>query len=744
MNKPGSIPSRSLHRVLSAAEAFRRRDGADDDDAPTLLGCAKTLRARKWTFIAITLALAAPAIAVIANLTPVYRATASVLIEATRGKVVSIEEVYGGASANREYFQTQAEFLRSRDVSLRAIRELGLVEHPAFDPRQRKPGAIEQVVAAVRSRLRQTESDTREEAELEAIVLARVQASLDVTPVRLSQLVQVHFEAHDPKLASAVANAVAESYIRSDLDARFRMTQTAVTWLNEQLETLRKKVEASERKLQAYRETAGLIASKGSSEGAGNARQLDEFAQRLVQARVARTQLEQVYSQLKPGAPNRFEVPVVFNNPSVARAREAESGAERRLAEMRDRTGTAHPMYQAAQAELEAARSDRRRQSEAVVASVERELESARAAERSLEAALERARGTILDINRKEIALDALEREAAGDRQLYQTFLSRVKETTATADFRTPAGRIIDPALPPVSPSKPPKLQLSLLALMLSAVLAALVTVQRERQHRIVRTSDDVERLLHAPLIATVPIAANAASRNMARIQADDRKSLFAESVRTLLTGTQLSLVDVDHPVVGFTSSVPGEGKTTLAIGFAIEQARTRRVLLVDADLHRSRIARALGLPDDAPGLRALLSGGPADRSVHRLSDLGLYVLPTGGVPENPLDLLVNPNFGKAIAALRREFDMVVIDTPPVELVSDALLIGRELDGLVYVVKASATPVPIVERGLNRVRAAGIPLIGVVLNAHDFGKAGRYYGDTSAHTRYSYEASTRT
>jgi capsular exopolysaccharide synthesis family protein len=728
MNDPR--PNVSLNPSLMHGATTARGTSMIANATPLVLSYLRMIFARKWLFLAVFAAIAMPLLIVIATLPPIYRATATVMVESTKARVVSVEEIYGGASANREYFQTQAEFLRSRDVAMRVIRDLNLVDHPEFDPR-RSGGLIARAKSLFGSG---SAEPTR--AELEAMVYDRLQESLEVAPVRLSQLIQVSFESRDPALARAVANGIADAYIKSELDARLRVTQTAVSWLNEQIDRLRSKVESSEQRLQAYRESSGLIGSRTTAEST-NTRQLDEFAQRLVQARIARSQLEQTYTQSRPGAPNRFEVPAVFNNPAVMRAREAESAAERKLAELRDRVGQAHPQYVSAQSELDAARRDRIRQSEAVIASIEREYEAAKAAERAIEGQIARARGAVQEIGRKSIELEALEREAAGDKQLYQTFLSRVKETSATADFQSPVGRLVDPAIEPVKPSKPLRASLAGLTLLGAALFAAVIAALRERQQAVLRTTDDVETTLGVPLLTAVPRVEQGKAGGPLALN-KGAGPLYVEAVRTGVTGIQLATLDMAHSLIVVTSTVPEEGKSTMATSFAVEQARTRRILLVDADVRRPRISSIFGLPEMAAGLSDLIAGAPLESCIHSVRKFGLDVLPCGKRPENPMDLLANPRFADALRTLRERYDMVIVDTPPVELVSDAMLVAREADGLVYVVKASSTPVRMVQRGLRRLEAAQVPLLGVVLNAHDFAQATRYYGDTAAQTRYHY------
>jgi capsular exopolysaccharide synthesis family protein len=216
------------------------------------------------------------------------------------------------------------------------------------------------------------------------------------------------------------------------------------------------------------------------------------------------------------------------------------------------------------------------------------------------------------------------------------------------------------------------------------------------------------------------------------------REPRYCESVRTAVTGVQLALADVEHPVVAITSSVPGEGKSTFAVAFALEQSRTRRVLLIDADLRRPSVVAMLGMPDRLPGVRELVRGQTVGECIHRIPETQLDVLPAARRSKNPLDLLAHPRFPQALRELRRYYDLIVIDTPPVELFSDALLVARQADGVAFIARASDTPVAMIERGLARLRGADVTVLGVVMNAHDFTRAGRYYGETAAQARYDY------
>ena len=365
--------------------------------APTFSTYLSIVRERKWLVLGTAAAVTLLATVAVNLMTPIYQASATLLIENSKRSVVPLEEIYGVPAGSREFFQTQAEFMRSREVGIRVIKALGLENNPLFNPELDAEQKDENAGG-------EDGADKPKELSQEALeeqVLIRYKAGLDISPIKNSQLVEIRFESPDPVLAAKIANQTAESYITADLDARFDMQQTASRWLNDRLNQLRTDLENAEANLQAYREEIGLVSTPTSSLG-GNERQLDSSSDRLIAARVERQRLEQVYHQVQKGSRNRYDVPEVFNNPAVVAARAAEANAEKRMAEVAGSLGTSHPAYQAAQAELNQARASLRRQSESVIASISKAYEVARQSELALEKEVAASKGNIQEINRKE------------------------------------------------------------------------------------------------------------------------------------------------------------------------------------------------------------------------------------------------------------------------------------------------------------------------------------------------------
>ncbi|MFA7665646.1 MAG: CpsD/CapB family tyrosine-protein kinase, partial [Burkholderiaceae bacterium] len=172
------------------------------------------------------------------------------------------------------------------------------------------------------------------------------------------------------------------------------------------------------------------------------------------------------------------------------------------------------------------------------------------------------------------------------------------------------------------------------------------------------------------------------------------------------------------------------------AVKFAQAQSQTRRVLLIDGDLRRPVLAKRLGLPEAEVGLTELLTHSVGADAIKPLEGAGLRVLTAGKLPPNPLELLTTDRFRETLAVLRAQYDLIVIDCPPLQLVSDALVIGSNATGLVYVVEAGKTPVSLARKNIRRIRDADVRLFGIALNGHDHQKAERYYGDYTGYAKY--------
>jgi capsular exopolysaccharide synthesis family protein len=703
----------------------------------------RTVRKHKWAIVAFALVATLVAAVVAFVTTPIYEAKTTILIETSKQKVISIEEVYASSGASREYFQTQVEIIKSREVASKAAAKLKLYDIPAFDPRAPKKG-----IAALRDQLGfATEKEPIEwnEKTLSEAVLPIISGSLFIEPIGFSQMVQIRFVSADPVLAAKVTRTIAETYIENDLDARFQMTRTASLWLQDRLSGLKEKLNQSEQVLQGYREKQGLVNLKESSSAgtssSGTGQQMEQLQIRLIEARTRRAEIESTYKIIKDASADLSSQPAVLASGQVSEAKRQAADAMRRLAEVSQRYGKEHPKYVQADTEAKTTAENLQRQIELVVGGISNEYERARGTEKMLESALAAARGSVQNVNRKEFELGQYEREVDSNKQMYEMFFKRAKETNVGGDLQTTVARIVDAAPIPTDPIRPKKPLIIGAAFFVGLLVAVMLAILLEQLDNTLKTTEDVESRLKQPLLTIMPMLdkKDAERKVSGRLVLDSPNSLYSEAIRTARTGVLLSSVDVPSRTIVVTSSVPGEGKTTFSSNLAMAHAMTKKTLLIDADMRRPSVARCYGLDPNAAGLSEAVAGtAKLSECVQSIEGSKLKVMTSGAIPPNPLELLHSERFVQTLEALSKHFEIVIIDSPPVELVSDAAVIAARASGVIFVTKAHSTPYPLARKSLQRIRRAEGHIIGVVLNALDLNKAEQYYGEYSGYGKHGY------
>ena len=734
-------PAVSPQRRAGGAGGLNSMAHAFDNPLPVetldLVEYWRSIAKRKWSILGLVLLVALLTTLVVFSLRPTYRSTTTLLIEQGKSKVVSIEEVYNGMGGNREYYQTQVEILKSNELSRKVIQKLELTKHVDFDMRQdsAQPWWPTQWF---KSKVPPSDDDVLKTA------LKRLGDDLQIQPVRNSQLVQISFTAYDRELSARVPNMLAELYIESDLEARVAMTQKASAWLTERMGDLRKKLESSEKSLQDYRERERIVDAKGLVLS-GASRALEDATSNLVSVRAKRAEAEALYNQVQSvklgrAAGGYESIPAVLRHPTVQRLKESEGDAERKLADASKRYGPEHPKMLQANAELAAARENVKRQIESVVSGVTKEYEIAKANEQAIERALGQSKAEIQGLNRKEFQLGVLEREAQANKQLFDMFGNRAKETNVGGELQSTVARVIDPATVPNYAYAPKKPQIVGIAAVIALLIGMMLSLLLDRLSNTINTAGEVESRLGLPMLGYLQkiTGLNKKSTKSEMAFLTDNQSMFSESIRTLRTSVLMSALDTPKKVIVITSSVPEEGKTTVSFNLACALAQVKRVLLIDADLRRPKIGRLIGREKDAPGLSHLVSGvATASECVVKHEQGGFHILTAGFVPPNPLELLSSEKFAEMLEKLRDTFDVVLIDSPPVQLVSDAVVLSQLASTVIYVVKADSTPYPLARSGIRRLAMGNAPLLGVVLNQLDLERAEKYYGEYSGYGRYS-------
>lgn len=695
----------------------------------SLLRLWRLLWPRKWSLLALVGIVSMLAFLLALSIRPVYRASATLLIEEKTAKLLSIEQVYDLEGDGNNYLQTQLELLRSRALAERVVRELNLVNHPEFDPRQQRRSLFS--LAGLRRALIPEgllpAAPAPQEAALLDEVIRAFMRHVSISPLGKSYLVRVDVDLHDPRLAAQAANALVNGFIEMQLEANMDMSLTASEWMHKRLGELHVNLRNAEDRLQAFREAENLVDLNGIA--TISASELTQTGERMIDARRQRAEAESLYRQVASIDKQDWErlssVPAVLANPLIQQFKAEQARARTKVEELSHRYGPRHPDMLAALSELKAVSDNLRVQVEQVVAGIESNYQLALANERSLERAFNTNKAQLQEIARKEFRLRELQREVDANRALYETFMTRLKETAATADLKAANARVVDRAVPPVEPVRPRKGLIVAVAALLSLLAGVALVLLLEALNNTFKSTAQVEAALNLPVFGLLPLLKAQERSGLARMFVRGRDPRFCEAIRTVRTAVMLGGLDHPQPVLVVTSSLPGEGKTTVSANLAFALGQMERVLLIDADLRRPTLARSFEFPVGTPGLANLIAGTARLDECLRAVD-GIDVLGAGVVPPNPLELLSSPAFATLLQELKTRYDRIVIDSPPTQAVSDAAVLATHAQALLYVVKAAATAIPVVEKGVGQLLQHAAPVRGVVLNQMDFDKAQQY------------------
>lgn len=713
--------------------------GEGEGEALDMMAYWRIMQRRKWGVLGLAVFITLLVTVVVYMMTPIYSSSVSILVEQNKSKLASMDAVYAGAGSDQMYYQTQVEMLQSRALMEAVVDRLKLTTNPLFNAPV-KPSFVSGLLSGLG--VSTSKPSVRDEHKVREAVARVLTGMVKIEPSRTSQLIKIRVESSDREMAAVIANSVADTYIELDLEARYKMTQKATSWMNVRLVALKDNLDKSERDLQSYREQHNIIDTKGLELG-GATSQLGAALGNLTAARLARAQAQTNLDQVRRAKGSEISLPIVQRNPLVASLMGAVSEHERKVSELSNRYGAQHPKLLQAQAELKQAKENLRMQVADVVSGFEREYEMARANESVLSSAVAEAKQSIQGSNRKEYELTALEREVKTNRELYDMFMGQLKGTAAVSDMQTVVARVVDPAIVSDAPIKPNKGIVIGAAFILSLLLGIAIAFLLERLDTSVRSAEDAERKLGLPLLAAMPLIEMTKGQVAGLYYRDAPKSLFAESVKTVRTGILLSGIDHPKKTLLVTSSVPGEGKSTVAINLALAHAQTKRVLLIDADMRRPSIAKVLGLDNTHPGLSMLVLGMvKPENCVYKIEGTTLEVLTAGSIPPNPFELLISEKFRELLAKLGETYDTIIIDSPPVQLVSDAVILASMATGVVFVLKADSTPFQLARRAIRALQRGGASIFGIVLNQADFKNEGYYgsYGKYNYHSYYGEDA----
>jgi len=673
---------------------------------------------------------------------PTFRARAQILIQDERSTAVTaLKETDPAFWADPEpYYKTQYNILRGRGLAQRVVRRLNLNDVPEFNGQLPQPPGPLAAVAAVRARVKglltslvslarppaeaRERPDAQGAADVDGYVggfIGRVQ----VMPVPGTRLVDVYFDAADAEFAVRAVNVLADEYVQQNLELRLQNIDKTLVWLTDELAKQQKKVTDSEQALADYRSSQNALSLDNRQNIVVS--RLNALNETVTRARTTRVQKESLYNQVRavdPASDAVLTLPVVATSPAVAEARTRLAGLEADRARLSSRYGPQHPEMVKIDGQIAQARQQMKLEAAKVVEQLRSEYRAAAAEERSLSASLEEQKDAAMELDRKSASYSVLEREAETNRQVYQQLLQQEKELRVISNSRANNVQVIERGTSAAQISPTPRRDW-LVALVLATLLSLGLAFGVEYFDDTVRTPEDITGRLKLPLLGIVP----AVRGNKVPVLTGTVPHDFGEAFRSLRTSLVFTGGSGEGPrVIAVTSTQPQEGKTTTACNIAASLALGgSRVLLMDADMRRPGLHKAMGLENTVGLSQLLVAQARVREAVQRTSNPNLFVITAGAAPPNPSELLASDRMKAFVRNLTSgPFDWVIIDTPPVLAVTDSVILSQMVAGFVFVIGAEMTRRVHTERALQTLAPSGGHLVGVVLNRVDF-EANKYY-----------------
>ncbi|NCO87097.1 MAG: polysaccharide biosynthesis tyrosine autokinase [Rhodobacterales bacterium] len=657
---------------------------------------------------------------------PLYKATAQMVVQVNNEPVVNLDTVISGVSGDEYSMNTEMEIIRSTALIGRLVDQLDLVSDPEFNPYlpRQEVTTLGDLPRMALSRARdlvmgppplQEPDTTPDPATIRDDTIAVAQGAFTAETMQWSYIFTISAVTQDPEKSALLANTLAQIYRDDQISIKVEATQNAAIWLSERVSALQVELENRQNEINDLRSNATLISPEALD--ALN-RQAIDLRSRLSEEQSRITRLADQMDTLKAAA--------ATDDATVKAATAGDSQLDAILASVTRGEDGAQTRF------------DRR--FDQIIAQGQIELDRARSQEAAFLASVERLTVQIDTQSANLVRLQQLEREADATRVLYETFLTRLKETTVQQGAHQADSRILSAATSGYQVA--PRRMLILGSHILVALLAGTgLVLLREMLQNTVRSPDELERLTGRTVLGQIPVIPARGRVQTIRYLIDKPTSAAAEAVRNLRTSVLLSNVDNPPRVIMSTSSVPGEGKTTLAIALAQNLAGLgKKVLLVEGDIRRRTFDAYFPQIVGQDGILAVVSGKtPLAEAVRHLPDMGIDILMGEKSTVNAADVFSSESFQTTLDTMRAAYDYIIIDTPPVLVVPDARVIGPLVDAVVYTVRWDNTPRAQVQEGLKQFRSVNIPVTGLVLSQINPRGMKRYgYGDQyGAYSRYA-------
>jgi capsular exopolysaccharide synthesis family protein len=719
-----------------ANPVYMRYPEADLSEEVHLRDYIHVILKRKWIVLIFFISIVVITTALTFMITPIYKSTVILKIDKESPDVFAIK---GFSRSGGDLYETQYELLKSRTLAGMVIKKLNLDKNKDFLPVEDKLSVIinsvtDPIINTVSNVLSvfSSKDEVREKVNLQPYLrqddvlkpddvpiylINLLTARLEVTPVKLSQLVNVSFLSHNPKLSMDIANAVGSTYIDYDLFSRIEANSKAKDFLEKQIEITKTKIDVSEKALNGYAAKNTIVFLDGDKQSVGS-QKLAAINSALSNASTERMKIESLYKQIKEsGAEN----PAILNDPLLMGLKRDHASLESEYSNLSRTFTPDFPKMKNLKTQIDFIYERIEKEKRNLTRSLESEYNTAKKKEATLKDAFEVQQRKSLDFQERAVQYQTLKREVDVNKELHNNLLQKLNEVGVATMSKATNIQVVDRAVYPNVPFKPNKMRNFLLSVVFGIMGGVGLAFLVEYFDNTVKDTQEIEKTMNVPSLGMIPHQPELNAENRPKIVYSDSTNPISEAFRSIGTFILLSSSTKPPKTILVTSPGQKEGKTTICINIALALAESLgNGIIIDADLRKPRLHNSFEL-DNKTGLSSYLSGniefeGSNGKLIKPTSISGLSVITSGHIPPNPAQLLFSARMKDLLDALYIMYNFVIIDAPPVMGMPDSVLLSRIVDGTILVVKAGETQRETLSATKKIFSDVNTSLLGVVLN----------------------------
>ena len=762
-------------------------DGSPENRPLDLREIIRILLRRRWIIAITALALLGAACLFVLLVTPKYTATATILIDPHRSNVIDSNPnrapLASSFDSDNAYVNSQVNLIESGGVLQSVVNDLNLAHDSEFGPHSSFVDLLLYPVKKLLSPTRppvpgQSADDIAKAQALGFLQHRRLKVKRQLTTF----LVDIEVSSKDPEKASKIANAVVNSYFQELVHGKYDTNKAASSWFNQQIERMKAKVLTSDRAVEEFRAANNLTLAQNAAAVPGatiNDQQLTDLTNKLIDAHAQTAEAHAKFQQVQENAKGKVDpgaLSEALSSQVIAQLRTQYAQVANNLADVSSKYGPQHPLVVDAKAQVHQTQKLINQEIQRILESARQAYQVAKSREDALQQSLDKLKNVSNETGRVRVRLRELQREADASRTLYEAFLSRYKETSIRETANLPDSRIVSKADIPLNPSFPRTFLILPGALLAGLMLGCMLAIGIDYFDRRVKSARQAEEITGIPTLAAIPLIdtrelAQRASRGrqelnryhrnpaellpaamqppLMRYAVEEPTSLFAEAVRAVRLAIQRASRAAPVKSIVVSSSVDGEGKTTLAVNLAFSLATTgARTILVEGDFRNPEMSRSLCPSAEAGAVELATGRARYEQALFADRSTGLAILPAPLRQESAglSEFVFSDAMGKLLDQLRQHFDYVIIDAPPLVPLVDACALAEIADRIVLAIRWDSTPQEAVTQALNALGPACQRLIGTVLTRVDLHRLRYYdyYRSSSYIAPYSYLGQPRT